>query len=69
MAYKKRKRVMKGLITSKEASEELGITVRRVLALIKAGKLPAQKLGRDWVIRRSDLDFVRVRKPGRPPKK
>ena len=60
---------MKNLITSKEASEELGVSVRRVVALINAGKLPAKKLGRDWVIRRSDLEFVRVRKPGRPPKK
>ena len=60
---------MKDLITSKEASEELGVSVRRVLALIKAEKLPAHKLGRDWVIRRSDLDLLRGRKPGRPPKK
>ena len=60
---------MEDLITSKEASEELGVSVRRVLAIIKAGKLPAHKLGRDWVIRRSDLNLVRVRKPGRPPKK
>ena len=59
---------MEDLITSKEASEELGVTVRRVLALIQAGKLKAHKLGRDWVIRRSDLDLVRVRKPGRPVK-
>ena len=60
---------MKDLITSKEASEELGVSVRRVLALINAGKLPAKKLGRDWVIRKSDLRLVRVRKPGRPAKK
>ncbi|MFO7687201.1 MAG: helix-turn-helix domain-containing protein [Desulfobacterales bacterium] len=64
-----RKIVMKNLITSKEASEELGVSVRRVLALINAGKLPAKKLGRDWVIRKSDLGLVRVRKPGRPAKK
>ena len=60
---------MEDLITSKEASEELGVSVRRVLALIKAGRLPAQKLGRDWIIKLDDLDKVRVRKPGRPPKK
>ena len=60
---------MKNLITSKEASEELGVSVRRVVALINAGKLPAKKLGRDWVIRKSDLRLVRDRKPGRPAKK
>ena len=36
---------MEDLITSKEASEELGVSVRRVLALIQAGKLPATEIG------------------------
>jgi excisionase family DNA binding protein len=57
------------LITTKEAAKELGVTVRRVQALIKAGRLRAQKMGRDWIIRRRDLDKVKVRKPGRPAKK
>ena len=60
---------MRKLITTKEAAKELGVTMRRVQALIKAGKLPAQKMGRDWIIRMADLDKVRVRKPGRPPMK
>jgi excisionase family DNA binding protein len=60
---------MHKLITTKEAAKELGVTMRRVQALIKAGRLPAQKMGRDWIIRMVDLDKVRVRKPGRPAKK
>jgi excisionase family DNA binding protein len=57
---------MGDFITTKEAAKELGVTVRRVQALIRAGRLSAQKMGRDWIIRMVDLDKVRVRKPGRP---
>jgi excisionase family DNA binding protein len=57
------------MISTNDAAKELNITAMRVRALISAGRLPAQKIGRDWIIRRVDLDFVRVRKPGRPPKK
>jgi len=55
------------MISTKEAAEELGVTTIRVRALIRDGRLPALKISRDWIIRRSDLDLVRVRKPGRPP--
>jgi excisionase family DNA binding protein len=57
------------MISTNEAAKELGISNIRVRVLIRDGRLPAQKIGRDWIIRRSDLDLVRVRKPGRPPKK
>ncbi len=56
------------LLTTKDAAEKLGVSVRRVQALINNGNLPAQKLGRDYVIQESDLDLVKNRKPGRPPK-
>lgn len=54
------------LLTSKEAAERMGISTRRVVALIHSGRLPAQRLGRDWVIKESDLALVQVRNPGRP---
>jgi excisionase family DNA binding protein len=57
------------MISTSEAAKELGVTTIRVRALISAGRLPALQIGRDWIIRRSDLDLVRVRKPGRPSKK
>ena len=57
------------MISTNEAAKELGVTSIRVRALISAGRLPAQKIGRDWIIHSSDLDLVRVRKPGRPSKK
>ena len=56
------------LLTTKEAAERLGITVPRVHALIRSGRLPAEKMGRDMFIREADLKLVEDRKPGRPRK-
>ncbi len=56
------------LIGTKEASERLAISQQRIQALIKNGKLPAVKVGRDWLIKEGDLELVRNRKNGRPKK-
>ena len=56
------------LITTGEAAERLGVTIRRVQALITSGKLPAQKFGRDYMIDEKDLKLVADRKVGRPRK-
>lgn len=56
------------LLTTPEVAEKLGVSVRRVQALIKSGRLPSQQFGRDHVIKESDLRLVEDRKPGRPPK-
>jgi len=56
------------LLTTPEVAERLGISTRRVLALIKDGRLPSQQFGRDHLIKESDLKLVEERKPGRPPK-
>jgi excisionase family DNA binding protein len=58
----------KDLLTTKDAAAILGISLRRVRALIEAGKLTAEKYGRDYLIKESDLEPVRERKPGRPSK-
>ncbi len=55
-------------LTTNEAAEILNISPRRVRALIHAGRLPAEKHGRDWAIKPADLELVKVRKPGRPKK-
>lgn len=52
------------LLNTRAAAERLGISPRRVAALITAGRLPAQKVGRDWVIDAADLALVAVRKVG-----
>src|SRR5215831_10999710 len=60
------KRDMK-LITTEEAAARLGVTKRRVQAMIRSGRLLAEKMGRDWFIKEEDLALVADRKPGRPP--
>lgn len=57
-------------MTTADAASQLGISERRVLVLIDEGRLPARKLGNQWIIHPDDLerDDIRNRKPGRPPK-
>lgn len=44
------------IISTAEAAEIIGVSVRRVVALCNGGKLPAQQVGRSWVIRRRDAE-------------
>jgi excisionase family DNA binding protein len=60
---------MKDLLTTREAAEILKISDARVRQLIYAGKLPSQKIGQMNLIKKSDLELVKDRKPGRPSKK
>jgi excisionase family DNA binding protein len=52
-----------------EAAARLGVSQARVRQLIKAGRLPAARVGRDWLIQERHLKLVAVRKTGRPRKK
>ena len=63
------KRSRDELISTAKAAAELGVTRRRVQALIDAGRLAATRVGLMWIIRRGDLEAVRHRKPGRPKEK
>jgi excisionase family DNA binding protein len=57
------------LLNTSQAAEALGVSERRVRALIAEGKLEAQKVGRDYAIEESDLKSVKTYgKSGRPPK-
>ncbi len=53
-------------LTAQQVAERLGVTVRRVQAMVKDGRLPATRFGRALVIRESDLSLVQHRAPGRP---
>ncbi len=69
---KKRKRMP--ALTTQQAAERLGVTRRRVLALIKTGQLPARAevLGgrAEWRIEERDLKLVQMQPTGRRgPKK
>lgn len=54
------------MLTTTQAATILQVSRSRILKLIEAGRLPAEKLGRDWLIRLEDLELVKVRRPGRP---
>ncbi|CAN5176539.1 hypothetical protein BH20ACI1_BH20ACI1_20140 [soil metagenome] len=56
------------LLTVKDVAKKLEISVWRVHQLIKGERLPAQKLGSQYVIKESDLQLVADRPTGRPPK-
>ncbi len=57
------------VLTTREVAERLNVSVRRVHQFIEQGRLPATKLGRDYIIQEKDLRLVAVRTNGRPPKK
>ena len=54
------------ILTTAQAAKILKVNDSRVRQLILSGRLPAQKLGRDWIIKEKDLSKVADRKPGRP---
>ena len=56
------------ILTTKQAAKALDVNDSRVRQLILSGRLPALKLGRDWIIKENDLKKVENRKPGRPRK-
>jgi excisionase family DNA binding protein len=57
------------MLTTSEVAERLGVTVQRVHQFIKDGRLPAQKMGRDYIINEDDLKRLGDRQTGRPPSK
>ncbi len=61
-------KVIMKLLSSSQAAEKLGVHITRVQVLIREGRLPAQKVGRNYVIDEADLKVVKDRKPGRPKK-
>jgi excisionase family DNA binding protein len=57
-----------GKLTTAEVAEKLGKSVRHIQWLITEGRLPAEKVGRDYFINTEDLRLVTGLKRGRPPK-
>ena len=56
-------------LTVTEAATRLGVSVRRVQAMVKAGSIPATRFGKAIAINEADLSLVTTYgKPGRPPK-
>lgn len=59
---------MTNLMPVSKAAALLGVTPRRVQALITSGKLRAQRIGRDYLIDPGDIKLLERRPPGRPRK-
>ena len=59
---------MSNLLTTQEVAERLGVSTRRVIALIEAGRLPASRFGKAYAIKEADLGIVAERPAGRPAK-
>ena len=57
------------LLSVADAAEKLNVSRWRINQLINGGRLPAEKVGRAYVIKEPDLKLVENRKPGRPPRK
>jgi len=53
-------------LTTEQVAQRLGVTPRRVRALITAGRLKAKKIGRDYLIDSRDLAKFTPLPPGRP---
>ena len=56
------------MLTTNEAASRLGVTVQRIHQFIKGERLPAEKMGRDYIIKEDDLKLVEDRQTGRPSK-
>lgn len=58
------------ILTTAQAADELGVSVRRVQQYIDERRIPARQCecGQASLIRRADLDAVRGLKRGRPAK-
>lgn len=57
------------LLPLSEAADRLGVSRRRVEALVLAGQLPGQRVGRQWVVSAAAVrraGHTRWREPGRP---
>lgn len=59
---------MTNLLTTEQAAARLGVSPRRVRAMIAAGRLAAQQVGRDWLISPEAIRDYRPGRPGRRPK-
>lgn len=57
------------LLNTNQAAEVLGVSARRIRAMIDVGTLPAHRIGREYAIEESALSTVKTYgKAGRPPK-
>lgn len=56
----------KDLLNTQGVADLMGVTRQMVLKMIKSGKLPAEKFGREWMLQRRDVECLPARQRGRP---
>lgn len=54
---------MEDLISVNEAANELNLSRVQVVRLIQAGKISARKVGRNYVVKKSDLKDALIDRP------
>lgn len=57
------------MFTTKQIAEKLNVSIRRVQWFINSGRLPAQRIGRDWIITEKDFTKLKIKPIGRPKNK
>jgi excisionase family DNA binding protein len=57
-----------GYLTTKDIADRLNVSEGRIRQLIANGRLPAIKVGNTNLVKESDVELVRERTNGRPPK-
>lgn len=59
--------ILPAFLTTEEVLSCLKVTPRTIYRLIRAGELPAVRVGRQWRFRRADLEnWLRAREVGGP---
>ena len=61
--------MIKGYLTTKQASEVYGLSDAHIRRLLEYGKVKGEKVGRDWVIRPSAMDRYMGNRPKPGPKR
>ena len=55
--------MIKGYVTTRQASERSGISQAQIRRLMQHGTLAGLKVGRDWLVRTSSLDYYMANRP------
>src|SRR6266567_8891847 len=58
-----------GYISVKEAAQILGLSHKRIYRYIEANRLPARKLGRDYILSKEAVTNFKLKTAGRPREK
>ena len=61
--------MLKGYMTTRQASDTYGLSGAHIRRLLEYGKVKGEKIGRDWVIRPSAMNRYMGNRPKPGPKK